>query len=94
MPVLVVNQTYLVFGTAPSRVGLSTSVGLGQGCFKVYGKDADRMAVNEVNNAGLFRDMVLPAPGVAAARASAAQTRGPISYAALRAQIVSLVGSK
>jgi hypothetical protein len=94
MPVLAVNQTYLVFTTAPSSAGLSTTVGLGQGSFKVYGKGADQMAVNEINNAGLFRDMVLPAPSIAAARASSPQAGGPIPFAALRAQIISLVGSR
>ncbi len=57
MPVLTVGQTYLVFTTQPSGIGLSTTVGLGQGCFRVYGKGDSQMAVNEVNNAGLFRDM-------------------------------------
>ena len=44
----------MVFTTPPSSVGLSTTVGLGQGAFKIY-RSADRqeMAVNEINNAGL-----------------------------------------
>ena len=66
MPVLRVGQTYLVFTTQPSRVGLSTTVGLGQGCFRLYGKGDSQMAVNEVNNAGLFRDMQPPAAAAAA----------------------------
>lgn len=46
---------YLLFTTAPSALGLSTTVGLGQGAFKIY-LDADRqeMAVNELGNLGLF----------------------------------------
>ena len=92
LPVLVVNHTYLVFSTQPSTVGLSTTVGLGQGCFTLYGKGADQMAVNDVNNLGLFRDMALPAPSIAAARSYGPQADGPIPYAALRAQILSLLG--
>jgi hypothetical protein len=57
LPVLAVGQTYLIFTTQPSAIGLSTTVGLGQGCFKVYGRGEDKLAVNEVNNSGLFRGM-------------------------------------
>jgi hypothetical protein len=95
MPVLLVGQTYLVFTTQPSRIGLSTTVGLGQGCFRLYGKGDDQMAVNEVNNAGLYRDMqpAAAAPAARAARTAAAPAGGPIRFAELRAQIVNLVGS-
>jgi hypothetical protein len=97
MPVLAVGQTYLVFTTQPSGIGLSTTVGLGQGCFRLYGKGDGQMAVNEVNNAGLFRDMqpaaAAPAAG-AALRAAAPQAGGPMRFAELRAQIINLVGSR
>jgi hypothetical protein len=97
MPVLAVGQTYLVFTTQPSGIGLSTTVGLGQGCFRLYGKGDSQMAVNEVNNAGLFRDMqpaaAAPAAG-AALRAAAPQAGGPMRFAELRAQIINLVGSR
>ena len=74
---LTVGQTYLVFTTQPSGVGLSTTVGLGQGCFRLYGKGDSQMAVNEVNNAGLFRDMQPPAAagGRLARRSVAAKRR-------------------
>jgi len=54
LPNLVRGGEYVVFTTPPSSVGLSTTVGLGQGAFKIY-RSADRqeMAVNEINNAGL-----------------------------------------
>ena len=102
MPVLTVGQTYLVFTTQPSGIGLSTTVGLGQGCFRVYGKGDSQMAVNEVNNAGLFRDMqpaAAPAAAGAASRAAAPQAAapqagGPMRLADLRAHIVNLVGSR
>jgi hypothetical protein len=89
-----VGETYLVFATTTSAVGLSTTVGLGQGCFRVYGKGAGQMAVNEINNVGLFRDMVIPGPSVLAAAASGAGPSGPLPYAALRAHIRNLVGAK
>jgi hypothetical protein len=102
MPVLSVGKTYLVFTTQPSGVGLSTTVGLGQGCFRLYGKGDSQMAVNEVNNAGLFRDMQPPAAATAAGAASrtaapqaaAPPAAGPIRLADLRAQILTLVGSR
>ena len=95
MPEMAVGQSYLVFATAPSAIGLSTMVGLGQGCFKLYGQGDDRMAVNEANNAGLFRDMVLPAPSVAAARTYGPQAAaGPMPYAALRALVVNLLEAR
>jgi hypothetical protein len=95
MPVLAVGQTYLVFTTQPSGIGLSTTVGLGQGCFRLYGKGDSQMAVNEVNNAGLFRDMQPAAAAPAAALRSAAPPEaGPMRFVDLRAQIVNLVGAR
>jgi hypothetical protein len=99
MPVLSVGQTYLVFTTQPSGVGLSTTVGLGQGCFRVYGKGDSQMAVNEVNNTGLFRDMQPAAAAAGAALRSAgappaATAAGPIPFSELRAQIINLVGAR
>ena len=35
MPQLAVGRTYLVFTTQPSEIGLSTTVGLGQGAFRI-----------------------------------------------------------
>lgn len=46
---------YLLFTTPASAVGLSTTVGLGQGAFKIYdGPDHEELAVNELGNLGLF----------------------------------------
>jgi hypothetical protein len=54
LPNLVRGGEYVLFTTPPSPVGLSTTVGLGQGAFKVYlSPDREEMAVNELNNAGL-----------------------------------------
>ena len=96
MPVLTVGQTYLVFTTQPSRVGLSTTVGLGQGCFRLSGKGDSQMAVNEVNNAGLFRDMQPPAAAPQAQPCAPRRRRpqGPMRFVDLRAQIINLVGAR
>jgi hypothetical protein len=46
---------YVLFTTPASAVGLSTTVGLGQGAFKIYdGPDHQELAVNELGNLGLF----------------------------------------
>ncbi len=54
-PDLTVGTTYVLFTTRPSAVGLSTTVGLGQGLFRVF-TDANgrELAANALNNQGLF----------------------------------------
>jgi len=69
---------YLLFTTPESAIGLATTVGLGQGAFKVSpvdGADGEFLAVNEFNNAGL---------GLNGA--------GPVGYVELSAQIHALLG--
>ena len=69
---------YLLFTTAESSIGLSVTVGLGQGAFKVSpvdGADNEFQAVNEFNNEGL---------GLNGA--------GPVGYAELSTQIHALLG--
>ena len=51
------GQEYLIFATTPSRIGLSTTVGLGQGCFHISRQSGVETAVNEFSNFGLFRGM-------------------------------------
>ncbi len=99
MPQLAVGRTYLVFTTQPSAIGLSAIVGLGQGSFRIDQAGKQEIAVNEVNNSGLFRDMAAPAapaaPGArtfAAPSASAAGAGGPIPYAELARQIRTVLG--
>lgn len=53
VPQLERGQEYLLFTTAPSRLGLSTTVGLGQGSFRIRAQDKVDYAVNAWNNAGL-----------------------------------------
>lgn len=79
-PALRVGSEYLLFTTAPSSLGLSMTVGLGQGAFQfVQGNHV----LNDAKNAGLFRDMdSLGLP-----------QRGPIPYSALSQRIRNLVGN-
>lgn len=49
------HAQYVLFTTPTSAIGLSTTVGLGQGAFKIYdGPDHEELAVNELGNLGLF----------------------------------------
>lgn len=61
LPELVRGGEYVVFTTAPSPVGLSTTVGLGQGAFKIYfSADRQEMAANQLDNAGLTESINAP----------------------------------
>jgi len=60
MPTLKRGQEYLLFTTRPSRAGLSTTVGLGQGCFTVFAQDKKEFAVNTANNTGLSSEPAGP----------------------------------
>ena len=51
------GHDYLILATTPSAAGLSTTVGLGQGAFKVGGKVGQEIAVNGNNNIGLYAGM-------------------------------------
>ncbi|NNK34100.1 MAG: hypothetical protein HKP02_13300 [Xanthomonadales bacterium] len=52
---LTVGGTYVLFTTQPSSIGLSTTVGLGQGLFRVFTDARGReLAANALDNQGLF----------------------------------------
>ena len=54
-PDLDVGQTYVLFSSTPSAIGLSTTIGLGQGLFRVFSNAQGReLAANALNNGGLF----------------------------------------
>lgn len=94
MPELAVGQAYLVLTTRPSVIGLSTTVGLGQGCFRIQQAGKEETAVNEANNSGLFRDMPEPAAPLAARSALApagATAKGSLTYSDLADRIRGLV---
>jgi hypothetical protein len=57
MPTMTLGKRYLIFATSPSAIGLSTTVGLGQGLFRIYGDAQTQTAVNLLGNKGLFKGM-------------------------------------
>jgi hypothetical protein len=81
LPRFTVGRDYLFILTRPSQIGLSTTVGLGQGLFQLQGRPGAELAANEANNLGLFSGIP-----------SAPQTPGPIAYVELAKQIQTLVG--
>jgi len=60
LPRLEMGHEYVLFTTAPSAIGLSTTVGLGQGAFTILGAGKEEMTVNAFNNAGLNRGLARP----------------------------------
>jgi hypothetical protein len=81
VPRLAMGGEYVLFTTRPSPVGLSTTVGLGQGAFSITGAGKEEAAVNGFGNAGLRRGL---SPTSAAARIPSG---GPVSYPQLAAAI-------
>ena len=79
-PNLEVGKEYLLFTTAPSALGLSVTVGAGQGAFRFV--DGSNV-MNEAKNAGLFRDM----------DGAGMPERGPIPYASIADRIRGLTGN-
>jgi hypothetical protein len=82
LPRFAVGREYLFVLTRPSAIGLSTTVGLGQGLFMLRGRPGQELAVNEANNLGLLDGGV----GVASRSVS-----GPVAYSALVTQIRTLL---
>jgi hypothetical protein len=76
LPQLKSGEEYLLLTTRPSAVGLSTTIGLGQGAFTVTGKPGQELAVNGNQNRGLFL-------GIAAPSSFAAAPAGPLPYSTL-----------
>jgi hypothetical protein len=81
LPRFAVGRDYLFVLTRPSKIGLSTTVGLGQGLFQLTGRPGSELAVNDANNLGLFNGLqTTPAKP------------GPVAYASLAKQIRTLLG--
>jgi hypothetical protein len=97
VPHLKVGETYLLLTTAPSVAGLSTTVGLGQGRFRLTGKSGHEEAVNDFGNRGLFGGTSLERPSpLATAKTAAAgpsSAGGPVSYSLLADRIRAIVGA-
>jgi hypothetical protein len=84
LPQLSVGQSYLLLTTRPSRVGMSSTVGLGQGSFRIEGYGDSARAVNGAGNERLFRGM----------EARDVPARGPVPYPKLAEKIRRLVESE
>ena len=80
LPKFSVGRDYLFVLTRPSQIGLSTTVGLGQGLFELRGRPGQELAVNEANNLGLLSGIQGAAPS------------GPVGYASLAKEIRTLLG--
>lgn len=82
VPRLQAGETYVLFTTRPGSAGLSTTVGLGQGAFRLIGGGKQEEAVNAFDNVGLDRGL----------RSLALPSRGPTSYAQFASAIRSVIG--
>lgn len=86
LPRLQVGSDYLLLTTPPSVIGLSTTVGLGQGAFQLTGKPGQELALNGNANLGLFSGM-----NGASRTAVAAPESGPLPYSVLADTIRAIV---
>lgn len=90
LPRLSPGSDYLLFATAPSSIGLSTTLGLGQGCFELLKKSEQELqAVNGFNNLGLFKSTRTES---FAATGPQLPVSGPVSYSLLAGQIRAELG--
>ncbi|MEM8547973.1 MAG: hypothetical protein AAGF46_07405 [Pseudomonadota bacterium] len=80
-PMLKVGTEYLLMVAPAGPIGLTSTMGLAQGCFHVQGTDADKVVLNGVNNTGLFSNMNV---GI--------EDGQPVSYGVLSSMITDLVG--
>lgn len=83
VPRLEKGRPYVLFTTRPSRIGLSTTVGLGQGAFSIVGAGKSEEAVNAAGNLGLSRGL----PGIILPSGP-----GPVPYAQLARAIHAVLG--
>ncbi|RMH22521.1 MAG: hypothetical protein D6696_02970 [Acidobacteria bacterium] len=82
LPTLEIGGDYLLLVAPAGPVGLTATMGLGQGCFTISGKPGEETAVNAIGNAGLFDGM----------SAAGMPSSGPVSYSTLADLIHSLIG--
>ncbi|MEL7312330.1 MAG: hypothetical protein AAFN07_12510 [Pseudomonadota bacterium] len=80
-PMLAVGGEYLLMVAPAGPIGLTATMGLGQGCFTLSGDETDKVALNGANNIGLFAGMQVGFTG-----------GEPISYGALSDLINNIVG--
>jgi hypothetical protein len=78
-PVIQTDKEYLLFISPSGAIGLTTTMGLGQGCFNYVNGNV----INGFNNAGLFKDM----------NAAGVPESGPVEYAIVASLIRAKLGS-
>jgi hypothetical protein len=83
LPRLEMGKSYLLLTTKPSAIGMSSTVGLGQGLFRIRGGGGSEQVENAYGNAMLFRGMTGPA-----------HERVPLPYRELATRLRGLVGRK
>lgn len=76
LPRLEMGKSYLLLTTRPSASGMCSTVGLGQGLFRIRGGRGHEHAENAYGNAMLFRGMTGPRLG-----------KGPVPYGDLATRI-------
>src|SRR5262245_19889502 len=86
VPQLAMGQDYVLFTTRPSAVGLSTTVGLGQGAFTIQSGTKEEMTANAFGNAGLDRGRAAAAPSL--------PRSGAVPYAELARAIREVTGGQ
>jgi hypothetical protein len=87
VPKLSVGEDYVLFTTAPSKIGLRSPVGMGQGSFRIFlGTNKTELAVNELNNLGLF-------DGGASVQRVEDGSQGPVAYTRLAGAILAQLGN-
>ena len=91
-PLLATGGEYLLMVAPAGPTGLTATMGLGQGAFRVFYQGKTEVAVNDFNNTGLFADTGRPSTR-AAAHAEPAMEKGAIPYTDLAAQIHTLLGN-
>ena len=80
-PMLAIGGEYLLMVAPAGPIGLTATMGVGQGCFTLSGDESDKVALNGANNVGLFSGMQVGFTG-----------GEPISYGALSSLINDIVG--
>ena len=86
MPQLEMGRDYVLFTTRPSTIGLSTTVGLGQGAFAIQSGAKEELVSNAFGNAGLDQRR--------AATAASQPRPGQMTYAQLARAIREVTGGQ
>lgn len=87
LPQLAMGHDYVLFTTRPSAIGLSTTVGLGQGAFTIQSGTKEELTANAFNNAGIETRRA-----AAPVTANEPRSSGAVPYAELARAIRDVTG--